>query len=226
MAKLWVGTSGWAYKDWGRGFYPPDLPERERLSFLAREFPTVEVNSSFYRLPAETTFEKWYNDTPDEFVFAVKVSRLITHVKRMKEVDDNWRELRRRAGKLGHKLGPFLFQFQSNFTAKEENRLRVEHLLGCIRKLSQKERVAFEFRHPSWFEPGALGILERSRACLVMADSGRFPHSPTDFAPAEFVYLRLHGPAELYSSPYSDDELAAWAAIAQWHLGAGREVYA
>jgi uncharacterized protein YecE (DUF72 family) len=226
MPKAWIGTSGWAYKDWGKEFYPDNLPDSERLTFLAKEFPTVEINSSFYRLPAETTFGKWFNDTPEDFQFAVKVSRMITHIKRMKEVDDNWRELRRRAEKLGHKLGPFLFQFQSNFTGKPENLERIDHLLGCIRQLNKGDRVAFEFRHPTCFEPPMLELLQKHRASLVMADSSRFPHSPTNFAPAEFVYLRLHGPVELYGSPYADDELEAWAAIAAYHFGEGREVYA
>ena len=226
MAKVWIGTSGWAYKDWGKGFYPEDLPDRERLAFLAREFPTVEVNSSFYRLPADTTFEKWFNDTPDEFQFAVKVSRMITHIKRMKDVDDNWRELRRRAGNLDHKQGPFLFQFQSNFTGKEENRLRIDHLLGCIRKLGPDDRVAFEFRHPTCFEPAMLELLAKYRAGLVLADSSRFPHSHTGLQESDFIYLRLHGPQELYASQYSDEELEAWASIAAYHFGEGRNVYA
>ena len=226
MAKSWIGTSGWAYKDWGKGFYPEDLPDRERLTFLAREFPTVEINSSFYRLPAETTFEKWFNDTPQQFQFAVKVSRMITHIKRMKDVDDNWRELRKRAAKLGPKLGPFLFQFQSNFNGKEEKLERIDHLLGCIRKLHATDRVAFEFRHPSCFEPPMLELLAKHKAALVLADSGRFPHSPTGLQNTDFVYLRLHGPAELYGSPYPVPELEAWAAIAAYHYAEGRDVYA
>lgn len=226
MPKAWIGTSGWAYKDWGKGFYPEDLPDRQRLTFLAGEFPTVEINSSFYRLPAESTFQKWFNDTPEDFQFAVKVSRLITHIKRLKEVDDNWRELRRRAGRLEHKLGPFLFQFQSNFTAIPDNLERIDHLLRCVRKISTDDRVAFEFRHPSCFEAPMLELLRRHRAALVFAESSRYPHSPPDFAPADFVYLRLHGPRELYASAYTDEELGEWAAVGRRHFGAGRDVYA
>lgn len=226
MPRAWIGTSGWAYKDWGKDFYPDDLPDRERLSFLAKEFPTVEINSSFYRLPAESTFQKWFNDTPADFQFAVKVSRLITHIKRLKEVDDNWRELRQRAGRLEHKIGPFLFQFQSNFTAKPENLERIDHLLGCVRKLNAADRVAFEFRHATCFLPPMLELLERHGAALVMAESSRYPHSPADFAPADFVYLRLHGPRELYASAYTDAELGEWAATAKRHFEAARDVYA
>lgn len=226
MAEVWIGTSGWSYKGWGKQFYPSDLPEREWLSYLSRQFPTVEINSSFYRLPAESTFAKWEAETPDTFQFAVKVSRYIAHVKRMKEVDENWQELRRRADKLGAKLGPFLFQFQSNFTAKEENRERVDRLLGCIRRLNPGERVGFEFRHPSCFERSMLDLLAGHRAALVMADSSRYPHSPADFAPADFVYLRLHGPRELYASQYTEKEIKDWASLAMRHLKDGKDVYA
>lgn len=226
MPKAWIGTSGWSYKGWVGRFYPPGLPARQQLSYLAREFPTVEINSSFYRLPAETTFAKWRDETPGEFRFAVKVSRLITHVKRMKEVDENWQELRCRAAQLGDKLGPFLFQLQSNFTAKPENRERVDRLLGCIRRLNPDEQIAFEFRHPSCFTAPMLEVLERHRAALVMADSSRFPPSPDGFAPAGYVYLRMHGPRELYASAYSQEELEAWSSLAAYHFGRGKDVYA
>ena len=108
MAKLFIGTSGWTYSSWKRTFYPQDLPSRRYLEFYAREFPTTEVNYSFYRLPKASTYENWSRQVPENFVFAVKASRFITHIKRLQDVDEAWHTFVHNARHLGDHLGPIL----------------------------------------------------------------------------------------------------------------------
>lgn len=203
---VYIGTSGWIYADWKDRFYPAGLPGKESLSFYARRFRTTEINSSFYHIPRATTFRYWAAQVPEDFVFAVKVHRSITHVRRLKDVLDIWREFLDHALELGPKLGPFLFQLPPSLRADPG---LLETLLAGIRERNPEPaiRAAFEFRHAGWFDAGILDLLRTYGACAVRAHSERYPMAP-DVATADYVYIRLHGPEQMFASAYSMPELA------------------
>jgi uncharacterized protein YecE (DUF72 family) len=223
-AKVYIGTSGWVYKDWGKKFFPKGLPASEHLPYLATQFNTVEVNASFYRLQPKANYERWRRLTPQPFRFAVKVSRYITHIKRMKAVGAAWNKFRRAAVPLKAKQGPFLFQFPSSFTGKEEEVRRIDGFLIRLRKKEPRLRVAIEFRHARCFETPMLDVLKRHRVALVFPNSSKYPPAPW-IAPADFVYFRLHGPKKLFSSSYDDTELKAQAKMMKKFRREGKDVY-
>ncbi|HEY3209680.1 MAG TPA: DUF72 domain-containing protein [Actinomycetota bacterium] len=158
-----VGTSGWQYDSWKKKFYAGE-PKRAWLAHYASRFPVVEVNNSFYQLPKEQTFDRWKAETPDEFQFAVKASRYITHIRRLRDCRDPVKLFWSRATHLGDKLGPVLFQFPPNFGV-EAQRLR-----EFLTVLPQKMRVAFEFRDDSWRTDEVLGFMDDAGAAWVLAD--------------------------------------------------------
>jgi len=217
--ELRIGTSGWNYGDWQGRFYPPDLPSRQYLGWYAKHFRTVEVNYSFYHLPRPSTYENWAAQVPDEFVFAVKASRLITHIRRLEQAHEEWRRFLDNAAVLGGKLGPILLQFPPSFKANTD-------ALGAFLSATPKPfELAFEFRHASWFGPEVLEMLRKHHAALVIADSERYPQAPA-VPTASFTYLRFHGPAELFASNYSDEQLRAWSNRIRTWLSEGVSVHA
>lgn len=200
---IYIGTSGWSY-DWWRGtFYPESLAKARWLPYLASRLRTVEINYSFYRLPKRENFEKWRDLVDPEFVFAVKASRYITHNKKLKDAGEAWRRFHDAAFGLADKLGPILFEFPP---AWGKDLQRLEEFLGI---LPEDLKCAFEFRHPSWFEPKVYRALDAKGASLVTSDSPRFPKSFEETG--GFSFIRLHGGRVLYGSEYSPDELAGWA---------------
>lgn len=224
MAQFFAGTSGWNYYDWRGDFYPDDLPSRRWLSYYARHFKTTEVNYSFYHLPRSTTYENWHSQTPEGFVFALKASRLITHLKRLKGVRAEWIEFVGRARVLKEKLGPILLQFAPSFRADSQNLTLVEKFLSY--SVSRPPiRLAMEFRHESWFSREAVALLRDHNAALVLAHSSRYP-VPGVIATASFVYFRFHGPEALFASSYSESELQQWGAHMKAFLQKGYDVYA
>lgn len=222
-APVYLGTSGWAYSDWKERFYPAKLPSKERLSFYSRHFGTTEINYSFYHFPRPATFRSWAAQVPEGFIFAVKVHRSITHVRRLKNAVEVWQEFLDNAHELGAKLGPFLFQLPPSLRADTG---LLESLLGGIRKKSPAPalRVAIEFRHVSWFAAGILDLLRAYRCGLVRAHSERYPMAP-DEATADFVYMRLHGPGQMFASTYSMSELAHWAQTIRSWVNKGKAVF-
>jgi len=216
-AKLYIGTSGWSYKHWKGPFYPAEVPQKKWLEFYAETFSTVEINSSFYRLPKRETFESWRERTPAAFIFAVKASRYITHVKKLVGVDEALERFMRNAGGLGEKLGPILFQFPANLHAN------TERLGGFIEMLPHGFRYAFEFRHESWLNEDVYNLLRNKSSALCIADS---PDWPTSFEiTGPFTFIRLHGGRMLYASEYSDSELAQWAEIISGFLNRRLDVF-
>ena len=207
--KLYIGTSGWSYSHWQNIFYPQDLPPRKYLKYLSKYFKTTEVNYSFYHLPKPSTFENWYRETPDYFVFAVKVSRFITHIKRLKNINLPLELFLDNALSLRTKLGPLLFQFPANFSAKEENIKRLEETLDILKRIETKKRKniksAFEFRNKSWFQENVYALLKEYKTALVIANSPNFPEAKR--ITTNFVYLRMHGSKVLFGSEYTDREL-------------------
>ncbi len=208
-SNCYIGTSGWIYSDWEKRFYPEHLLSSDKLKFYSQHFNTVEINSSFYHLPRPSTFKNWYSQTPEDFIFSLKVSRYITHIKRMVDVDDAWRRLYQNATLLKEKLGPFLFQFPPSFKKTEENIRRLETFLSKIRDLRIK--IAFEFRHKTWIDKKIYSLFGKFNVSWVIANSSRYPSDVV--STADFVYFRFHGPKNLFSSSYSVSQLRRWAQV-------------
>ncbi len=199
----YIGTSGWHYEHWRGLFYPEELPKARWLEFYARHFATVEINSSFYRLPSENAYAGWYESSPAGFTFAVKVSRYITHIKRLKDTGEAVDKFIKRARGLKEKLGPLLYQLPPNMHRNDEV------LEAFLAALPRGFKHVFEFRHQSWFEDGVLETLHKYNAGFCVFDMP-FLDCPVA-ATADFAYIRFHGSTALYSSNYSDKELAHWA---------------
>lgn len=216
--RIFIGTSGWIYRDWKKVFYPENLFHSKELSFYAKRFNTVEVNYSFYRLPEERTFKSWAAQVPENFVFSVKASRFITHIKRLKGVEGSARTFLNNASALGRKLGPVLFQLPSNFKAKQENIERFEkflEILGKIQKGNSALKFVFELRHESWFNKKTYEMLRGYKIALCIADSPDYPK--TDVITADFIYVRMHGGKVIFGSKYSNEELEGLAQkIKKW----------
>ncbi len=222
-AGVFIGTSGWNYYDWKGRFYPEDVKPKEYLSHYAKTFLTTEVNYSFYHLPKPSTYQNWSAQVPDDFVFAVKASRTITHIRRLKEVTEEWRVFRENASALGGKLGPILLQFPPSFR-KDTGLLEAFLQAGRGSKRSSAQRLAFEFRHASWFDREICELLAGYQSALVVAHSQRYPQAP--YVPtANFVYLRLHGPGALFASLYSEEQLSDWAAQVRSWTASGKSVF-
>jgi uncharacterized protein YecE (DUF72 family) len=202
-AKYHVGCSGWHYEHWRGLYYPVELPRPKWLQFYARQFATVELNNTFYRLPSEKAFTAWRESTPAGFIFAVKVSRFITHIKRLKNLDSAVENFLSRATFLGEKLGPLLYQLPPNMKRNDEL------LQNFLSSLPPKYQHVVEFRHQSWIDDAVFNILREHNVGLCVFDMPGF--SCPLVATSDFVYLRFHGGEELYSSCYRDDELSRWA---------------
>jgi uncharacterized protein YecE (DUF72 family) len=215
---LRIGCSGWVYRDWKGPFYPADLKDADRLGWYATRFDTAEINHSFYRLPTENAVAGWTAQAPDGFVFAWKVSRFITHNKKLKECPDSVDLVFGRMAPLGDKLGPALVQLPPQLRRNDE---RLENFIGWLPKGC---RAAFEFRHDSWYDEGVYALLGKHNCALVISDHHSAP-APC-VVTADWVYWRGHGPGGRYHGRYPDDALKALAHdIAGWQ-GQGRDVYA
>lgn len=222
MATFRVGTSGWSYASWRGRFYPAELSPRRYLEFYARHFSTTEVNYSFYHLPRPSTYEKWCVQVPDDFCFALKVSRFITHVKRLHRVQEAWELFVSNARSLGRRLGPLLLQFPASFHC---DIARLTAFLHDARPRACRSplRLALEFRHPSWFTEETFEILRAHDAALCIADAPQYPRC--NVITASFVYLRFHGRQQLFASKYTDAELTAEATRIRRWLRDGLDVY-
>lgn len=216
-ARFRIGTSGFHYQHWKERFYPRDLPARVWLAFYARTFDTVEINNSFYRLPEAAQFAAWAAQVPEGFVFAVKASRFLTHVKRLREPEEPLARFFERAGALGPKLGPVLYQLPPSLPKD------IERLCAFLAALPRDRQHAVEFRHPSWFDSETLDVLRRAGVAFCCVDS---PHlkSPVE-ATAGFAYVRFHGSA-FNLGDYSPEELGAWAERLRRLAGGCETVYA
>jgi uncharacterized protein YecE (DUF72 family) len=195
--KLSVGTSGFSYKEWLGKFYPDKLPGDQMLAFYARHFDTVEINNTFYRMPAETMLARWAAEAPPGFEFTLKAPRRITHEKRLRDAESDVAEFCRRASGLGERLGVLLFQTPP-FLKKDLARLH--DFLGL---LPDPGRAAFEFRNDSWHGDDVYAALRARGAMLCVTD--------TDEGDTPFVATRDRGYLRLRRTHYDDAELAAWA---------------
>ena len=191
---LYVGTSGYSYKEWKGIFYPEKLPDKQMLHYYAERFRSVEINNTFYRMPNASVLEAWAAEVPAEFKFVLKASQRITHMQRLKDTEDSVAYLLRIAGVLQNRLGPLLFQLPPNFP-KDVPRLR-----AFLALLPLEQRIAFEFRHQSWFDPEVFDLLKNHQVALCIAEAEN-DLEIAFISTASWGYLRLRRP------DYDDAEL-------------------
>lgn len=241
-SKIRIGISGWRYAPWRKVFYPEKLVQAQELHFASRALPTIEINGSFYALQTPKSYAKWYEDTPDNFMFSVKAPRYVTHVLRLEGVEKPIANFF--ASGLFHlrqKLGPILWQFPPSFRF---DAAQFEHFLTLLphdteaglqqahrreAKMREREyleidekrplRHAVEIRNQSFVDPEFIQLLRKYQVALVVADTaGKWPYY--EDVTADFIYMRLHGAEELYASGYTDEALDRWAArIRLWSAG-------
>lgn len=215
--RIHIGTSGWSYGHWRGPFYAEGLAADQWLAYYALHLRTVEINSSFYRLPSSRALANWRDSVPDDFIFAVKASRYITHMKKLSDPRRTLKQFISRIAVLGGKLGPVLFQLPPRW------HIDVERLAAFLKMLPRDYRYAIEFRDPSWLDPRIYELLATHAVafCIFDLDGVLSPMEAT----TDLVYIRLHGPNGPYRGQYDDRVLAAWAgAIKRWRRQ-GREVY-
>ena len=213
MPKIFIGTSGYIYPHWEGIFYPENWPKTKKLEYYCQYFDTVELNNTFYRLPGEKAFEGWYKRTPKNFIFAVKVSRFITHVKKLVDCKEPWRIFLKRALILREKLGPLLFQFPP-FLKADSKKLKDFGKI-VLKEAPKVLRFAFEFRNESWCNEKIYQILKRFNFAWVVVDSPSWPKVYQ--VTADFVYVRMHGSKILFGSKYTKKELENLAKkIKEW----------
>ena len=202
-ANIRIGCSGWQYKHWRGDFYPAELPTSRWFAHYALSFDTVEINNSFYRLPSERAADRWRLGTPEDFRFAVKGSRYITHRKKLKDPESALARFMPIVDRLGQKLGPILFQLPPHW------RCDIERLNGFLQALPSGHRFSFELRDPTWHTPEVYEALQRHNAAFCLFELGGF-QTPVELT-ADFVYVRLHGPGAKYQGDYPHTVLESWA---------------
>lgn len=215
--KIYIGTSGWHYEHWLGPFYPEGTPTEKFLSYYVKHFHTVEINSSFYGLLEKKTFKMWHDTVPPGFIFAVKASRFITHMKKLKEPERTLPTFMERVEALEDKLGPILFQLPPYWSRNTE---RLESFLTALPK---GYRYAFEFRDESWFHPETYEALRKYGAAFCIFEFAGLL-APRELT-ADFTYIRLHGPEYAYGGCYSPETLAEWAGTMSRWAAEGKEVY-
>ena len=242
MSKPRIGISGWTYGPWRKVFYPGDLAQKRELEYASRVFTSIEINGSFYSLQRPSSYQTWYRQTPGDFVFSIKGGRFITHMKKLRDVETPVANFFASGVlALGEKLGPILWQFPPNMQfdlekfksffellprdtqeaaalSKKHDKV-LKHGAWTTTDRRRKLRYAVEVRHDSFLVPTFVTLLRKHNIALCFADSGgKWPYS--EDVTADFIYIRLHGPEELYVSGYSDAGLDWWAArIRAWMAG-------
>ncbi len=241
MASIRIGMSGWTFDGWKGEFYPKGLSAKKELAFASRKVNSIELNGTFYRLQTPTSFQKWHDETPDDFVFSVKAPQYITHIRRLKEVEEPLATFLASGPLcLGKKLGPILWQFPPNVVLKDD---RFEKFLKLLPKdtksaakyskghsdkiksahtkcdVDQPLRHAFEFRHPSFANPDFLAMLREHNVAFVFAHSGEKNIYLEDLT-ADFVYARMHGQEKEFKKGYTKEKLEWFAdRVALWTTG-------
>ena len=217
VERIHIGTSGWHYSHWQGVFYPEEMAKKEFLKYYADHFQTVEINNSFYQLPKKETLSSWRNSVPSGFIFTVKASRYITHMKKLKDPSEPLHTLLETVEVLGDKLGPILFQLPPRW---QFNPQRFDNFLDS---LPANHRYAFEFRDPRWFNTSAYAMMSKHRAAFCIYELAGLL-SPKEVT-ADFIYIRLHGPGEAYQGEYDTDALAGWAGAFYTWAKQGKEIF-
>jgi uncharacterized protein YecE (DUF72 family) len=217
MTQVRIGCSGWSYDDWRGPFYPAGVKGKDRLAYYMTQFDTAEINASFYRLPSEAAVAAWAAAAPDSFLFAWKVSRFITHNKKLKDCQDSVDLVFGRMAPLADRGGPALVQLPPMLHRDDE---RLKRFLSWT---PADRRVTVEFRHVSWYDEAIFAILRDHGAALCVSDHHDAP-SPW-LATADFAYVRGHGPGGRYEGRYDDQALAGWAAWIAHQRRVGHDVF-
>jgi uncharacterized protein YecE (DUF72 family) len=206
MAPVRIGCSGWIYRSWANDFYPPRCPQSRWLEQYATVFDTVELNNTFYRLPKRDAVAAWVQRTPEDFLFTVKSSRFLTHMKRLTDMERGVERLWERLEPLlnSHKMGPVLWQLPESFRRNDER------LAFALERLPPGERHAFEFRHESWFVPDVMAMLREHGVALVIGDRPERPFQTHELT-TDFTIVRFHYGARGRRGNYSETELREWA---------------
>ena len=216
-ANIYIGAAGWSYTEWLGKFYPQDMNSQVFLSYYLRHFNTVEINSSFYHLPLRKTLRRWHDSTPPDFLFAVKASRFITHLKRLSEPQQSVQKFFEIITSLKKKTGPILFQLPPRWKSNPER------LSALMKVLPKQYRYTFELRDPNWFNDDIYNILKEHNAAFCIYDFDK--NMSPKIVSADFVYVRFHGPDRKYVGSYSDDFLKQWANDFQEWQRQGKDVY-
>ena len=214
---LWIGTSGWVYKHWLGIFYPPKMPGSQQLPFYAEHFDSVEVNYSFYRLPPRSVFEGWREQSPQNFLFAVKASRYLTHIKKLKDPEEPLTRLMESATGLGDKLGPVLVQVPPRWHVDLE---RLQGFLQALRAYPGQQ-FTMEFRDRSWLVPEVSEMLKDAGVALCVEVRVNVPLDLTLTAP--WTYVRVHGGQ--HGMGLTEEELVQWAGRIRAWREQGVDVY-
>jgi uncharacterized protein YecE (DUF72 family) len=212
-----IGTSGWHYDHWAGPFYPADLSKDKWLEYYAQHFDTVELNNTFYHLPKEKSLKRWHKLAPKNFVYAVKASRYITHIKKLKDVSEELSRFLGLAALLGRKLGPILYQLPPSLH-KDLGRLE-----SFIEILPKNKIAVFEFRHESWYCEDTYKMMRKFNVgfCIHDLPGNESPKIIT----GDVIYIRLHGTTGRYSGCYSKSMLANWATWLKDHAKDVRSIY-
>ncbi|HEV2363718.1 MAG TPA: DUF72 domain-containing protein [Caulobacteraceae bacterium] len=217
MAEIRIGCSGWSYHHWRGAFYPLSVRAADRLEFYARRFDTVEINGSFYRLPSDAAVRHWAAAAPARFVFSWKVSRFISHNKKLKDCAEPVERVFSRMAPLGKTAGPALVQLPPMLKRDEA---RLTEFLELMRG---RGRIAFEFRRPDWYAASVMQVLADYGAALCISDHAAAP-APWEIT-TNFLYLRAHGPGGRYHGRYPRPQLQRWAERMRAAAEGGRDVY-
>jgi uncharacterized protein YecE (DUF72 family) len=203
MKPVYVGTSGWSYKGWEKAFYPTDIPKNRHFEYYLSQFPTVEINLTFYRLPTQRSFREWRDKAPSGFIYALKGSRFITHMKKLANLDGALENFFARIDPLKPRMGPILWQLPR--LLKKDTR----RLADFLQRLPKGLHYAMEFRHPSWLDDEIFALLRQHRVAHVWVSSGSMPANLT--VTAGFNYIRFHGLSGGAAHDYTVAELKPWA---------------
>ena len=214
---LRIGCSGWQYKHWRRNFYPAELSQTEWLEYYAQHFDTVEINNTFYRLPEASTFRQWARRAPEGFEFAVKASRFLTHMKKLKDPEEPLGRLFSRARYLAKSFGPVLYQLPPRWPVD------LERFATFLAALPKRRRHVVEFREPSWYSHRIFELMRQHDVSLCLHDMQGSATGKLSVGP--IIYVRFHG-VQKYSGSYDDHVLDSWAHWMADHLCGGQQVYA
>lgn len=212
MKHAYIGTSGYNYREWKGDFYPEDIPQTKWLEYYAEQFSSLEINATFYRSFPQTVYAKWYQRTPMGFTFVLKGPRRITHIKRLKDIDEELELFFAAHSALKEKLSCVLWQFPNNFKNNDE---KLELFTSFLERLPKTTRHAVELRDISWFGEDVFEVLNKQKIGFVINDSNTFPTATA--ITSDFAYIRFHGPDELYASGYTENQMRDWSEqIQKW----------
>ena len=222
VQKIHIGTSGWSYKHWKDDFYPKTIKQKEWLAYYSKNFDITEINASFYRLPSQETLATWMNTVPKNFLFCPKMSRFLTHMKKLRDPEEPLERFFAIFEPMQNQMGPVLIQLPRMLGFNYEI---ADYFFKLLQKAYRRYRFVMEVRHPTWLSNDAFTLMAKYEVGLVIAPSGnRFPYS--EMITAKNIYVRFHGPAELYASAYGDEHLRFFAKKFKSWVKEGHEIWA